>query len=81
MNTAIPNVRHPPNVRDTPSTRWLAATMLLSLGALAACQLPPPAVMTPAVEGAAPASAMPAPQAPFDTTAFTPVESAGAAVG
>ena len=63
----------------TSNTRSLAATVLLSLAALAACQSPPPGVMTSAAEGAAPAGAMPAPQAPFDTTPNTPVKSAGAA--
>ena len=63
----------------TSNTRSLAATVLLSLAALAACQSQPPGVMTSAAEGAAPAGAMTAPQALFDTTPITPVKSAGVA--
>ena len=71
MNTAFSNTR---NIRS------LAATLLLSLAALAAlggCQSPPGAI-APAAEVSTPAAAMPAPQEPFDTTPITPVESAGA---
>ena len=63
----------------TSNTRSLAATVLLSLAALAACQSPPPSVMDPVADSAVPVAAMPAPQAPLDTTPITPVESAGAA--
>ena len=63
----------------TSNTRSLAATVLLSLAALAACQSQPPGVMTSAAEGAAPAAAMSAPQAPLDTKSITAVESADAA--
>lgn len=68
-------------LRNTPGIRSLAATLLLSMAGLAtlvACQSPPNAV-APAAAGDVPAAAIPAPQAPFDTTPITPVESAGAA--
>ena len=73
MNTAFPNAR------NTANTRSLAGTVMLSLAALVACQAPPQGVMAATAEASAPAAAMPAPQAPFDTTSITPVESAGAA--
>jgi len=68
MNTAFP---------DTLNPRSLAAALLLSLAALAACQAPP-GVTAPARDVSMPAASMPAPQEPFDTTPITPVESAGA---
>ena len=72
MNNAFP---------DTSSIRSLAATLLLCVAALAACQ-PPLGVMAPAGKVAVPAAAtMPAPQEPFDATPITPVESAGASAG
>lgn len=68
MNTAFPNVRS------------LSGVLIMSMAALVACQSPPPPKETVnAAEAATEAIAMPAPQAPFDTTSITPVESAGAA--
>ncbi len=68
--------------------RCIAGCLILSLAALVACQSAPPEALPYAVPSApaAPvttlstaAAAMPPPQAPFDTTPITPVESAGAA--
>ena len=73
MNTVFPNAR------NTANTRSLAGTVMLSLAAVVACQSAPPIVMAPAAKVSTPRAAMPAPQAPFDTTPVTPVESAGAA--
>jgi|GEM_PF-2519754 len=79
MNTAVPNTPQTPNPPSAPKTHSLAATVLLSLAVLMACQSPPPSVMAAAADNGAPAGAMPAPQAPFDITPISPVESAGAA--
>ena len=94
MNSVVRNIRNIRNIRNTCNTRSTrstrstfntctllahAATMLLSWAALVACQSPPPNAMASAVDIATPAPAMAAPQAPFDTTPITPVESAGAA--
>ena len=76
MYTVFPNTRH---TRNTANTRSLAGNVMLSLAALMACQSAPPIVMAPAAKVSTPRAAMPAPQAPFDTTPVTPVESAGAA--
>ena len=73
MNTVFPNAR------NTANTRSLAGTVMLSLAALVACQSAPPIMTARAAEVSTPPAAMPAPQAPFDTTPVTPVESAGAA--
>ena len=75
MNTAFPNACKTFNARSR------AGPVMLALAtALTACQSPPPGLMAPpAVQVSAPTAAMPAPQAPFDTTPITPVESAGAA--
>jgi hypothetical protein len=67
MNTAFHNAR------------LLAVGLTLSTAALVACQSQPTGVTAPAAEVATPVAGMPAPQAPFDTTSITPVESAGAA--
>ena len=82
MNTVVRNIRNFRNTRNTfNACSFLphAATMLLSWAALVACQSPPPNAMASAVDIATPAPAMAAPQAPFDTTPSTSVESAGAA--
>ena len=85
MNTVVRNIRNIRNFRNTRNTfnacSFLphAATVLLSWAALVACQSPPPNALASAVDVAVPAHAMAAPQAPFDTTPITPVESAGAA--
>ena len=74
MNTAFPNACKIFNARS------LAGTVMLALAAaLTACQSPPGLMAPPAVQVSTPTAAMPAPQAPFDTTPITPVESAGAA--
>jgi hypothetical protein len=67
MNTALPNAR------------LFAGFLIMSTATLVACQSPPPKEPAKAADAATPATTMPAPQAPFDTTSITPVESAGAA--
>ena len=87
MNTDFPrspSCPRSPRSCNTANSRALAATLLLSLAALMACQSPllivTPIVAPAAAEGIATAATLPAPHPPFDTTPITPVETAGASV-
>jgi hypothetical protein len=74
-------VRNPPSKELTMSENLFHAAMLTMFVVLSACSV---ASHSPAIARAREAvqaggTSMPEPQAPFDTTPITPVESAGAA--